>query len=74
MVLEILFCLAKGIAEYGFRQVAMLRQARIVGLGEPAGMLLQQTIDPLRVVIQDNVVEGDCREDGIVGGYDDPKP
>ena len=74
MVLEILFGLAKGVAEYGFRKVAMLRQARIVGLGEPAGMLLQQTIDPLRVVIQDNVVEGDCREDGIVGGYDDPKP
>ena len=74
MVLEILFGLAKGVAEYGFRQVAMLGEARIVGLGESAGMLLQHTIDPLRVVIQHNVVEGDCREDGIVGGYDDPKP
>jgi len=25
-------------------------------------------------VIQHNVVERDCRENGIVGGYDDPKP
>ena len=67
MVLEIQFGLAKGVAEYGFRQVAMLGKARIVGLGESAGMFLQHTIDPLRVVIHHNVVKGDCRKDGIVG-------
>ena len=67
MVLEILFGLAKGVAEYGFRQVAMLGEAGIVGLGELAGMFLQQTIDALCVVIQHNLIEGDCREDGIVG-------
>ncbi|MCA9233211.1 MAG: hypothetical protein KDA57_21375 [Planctomycetales bacterium] len=73
VVLEVLFGLAKGIPEYGFRQVAMLGKARIVGLGESAGMFLKQTIDALRVVIQHNLIEGDCREDGIVGRYDDPK-
>ena len=52
----------------------MLRQRASSAWASLAGMLLQQTIDALRVVIQDNVVEGDCREDGIVGGYDDPKP
>ena len=51
----------------------MLGEARIVGLGESAGMFLKQTIDALRVVIQHNLIEGDCREDGIVGRYDDPK-
>ena len=74
MAVQLAFGLAQGITQDGFRQVAMLGQAGVVGFGESAGMLLQHAFDTLSMVVEHNVIERDRGQDWIVGGDDDPVP